>query len=434
MYVCGPTVYGPIHLGNARPVAVFDMLFRLLRRLHGEVAYARNITDIDDKIIRTARENGEDPSAIARKFEREFHADIAQLNALPPTAEPRATENIGEMQKLVATLLENGNAYEAENHVLFSVSSCKNYGALSNRGTDEMLAGARVEVAPFKRHPADFVLWKPAADSEPGWASPWGRGRPGWHLECSAMARAHLGEILDIHGGGQDLIFPHHENELAQSGCAHQNGILARFWVHNGHLTLSGEKMAKSVGNIVSLREALLDFPGEAARYALLSAHYRKPLDWTPKSAGDAKAALNRLYLALARGGESAEIKEESEPPVELVRTLCEDLNTPAAFALLHEMAHAANRARRPAEIIKRKKDLLAAGKFMGFFKHTPSHWLKGKFGESDEAAEIERQIEARNEARRNRNFTEADKIRDDLAHRGIVLEDSADGTKWRKK
>ena len=303
MYVCGPTVYDFAHIGNARPIVVFDVLYRVLKRLYPSVTYVRNITDVDDKINEASRQSGEPIETITARTTKAFHEDIAALGALPPDVEPRATAHIAQMIALIATLIEAGNAYEADGHVLFHVPSSPRYGALSGRNRDEMIAGARVEVAPYKRDPADFVLWKPSDDSLPGWESPWGRGRPGWHIECSAMSRAYLGETLDIHGGGIDLVFPHHENEIAQSECACPGVPFARHWVHNGWLTVEGEKMSKSLGNFITIRDALAETPGEVIRLVLLSTHYRHPMDWSADGLRQARANLDRLYTALRNAG-----------------------------------------------------------------------------------------------------------------------------------
>ncbi|MEX0606588.1 MAG: cysteine--tRNA ligase, partial [Halofilum sp. (in: g-proteobacteria)] len=294
MYVCGPTVYNLVHIGNARPVVVFDVLFRLLRTLYPNVVYARNITDVDDKINAAAKEGNEPIGALAARYAQAFHEDVAALGTLPPTVEPRATEHIEPMIRMIESLIASSHAYEAEGHVLFHVQSMDDYGQLSGRQREDMIAGARVEIAPYKRDPADFVLWKPSSDDLPGWESPWGRGRPGWHLECSVMAESHLGETIDIHGGGQDLIFPHHENEIAQSRCAHGGADLARYWLHNGYITIEGEKMSKSEGNFFTLRDLLAKYPGEVIRFALLAGHYRQPLDWSREGIEQARAAVDR--------------------------------------------------------------------------------------------------------------------------------------------
>ena len=423
MYVCGPTVYGPAHVGNARPAAVFDLVFRLLRRKYGEdaVLYARNITDIDDKIIAAAAEANETPEEIARRWRDVYQKDMRALHVSPPTFEPHATEYIPQMAAMIETLLKNGNAYEAENHVLFHAPSFLEYGGLSNRRLEEMLAGARVEVAPYKKHAADFVLWKPSADGAPGWESPWGRGRPGWHLECSAMAADCLGEQIDLHGGGQDLIFPHHENEIAQSRCAHGKPPV-KLWMHNGHVLLDGGKMSKSLGNVRMLGDSLARFPGEAVRYALLSAHYRRPLNWGAGLLEESKAALDRLYRAL---GDSPPEPGGGE---EIAAALRDDLNTPRAFSLLHEFAGDANKGGAAA-----RAALEGGGKLLGLFNVSAAEWFRGAPAEDGADAQIESLVRARDEARRAGDFAAADGARDKLSAMGIALEDSAKGTVWRR-
>jgi cysteinyl-tRNA synthetase len=434
MYVCGPTVYDRAHIGNARPVVVFDVLFRLLRNAYGDahVTYARNITDVDDKIITAARENGEPIDELTRRTTEAFHADMAALGALPPTVEPRATQHIDRMIALIGRLIDKGHAYAAEGHVLFSVPSMPDYGRLSRRDRDELVAGARVEVAPYKRDPADFVLWKPAAEDEPGWDSPWGRGRPGWHLECSAMSEAHLGDTFDIHGGGQDLIFPHHENEIAQSTCGY-DAQFARYWLHNGYLVVHGEKMSKSLGNFFTVRELLDEgWPGEAIRLVLLSAQYRHPLDFNRDKLADAKTQLDRLYQSL-RGVADIAPADDAEVSADLMAALEDDLNTPVALAELHETAHALNKAGGDPERAARLKGaLLAGGWLLGLLQQDPEAWFKGAEGDG-EAEEIERLIEERTAARKRKDFAAADRIRDDLKARGIVLEDSPQGTTWKR-
>ncbi len=431
MYVCGPTVYDFAHIGNARPVIVFDVLFRLLRHRYGErhVRYVRNITDIDDKINAAAKANGESIRDLTDRTAKAFHEDVAALLCLLPTVEPRATEHIDPIVAMIETLIASGHAYRAEGHVLFSVASDPNYGTLSGRSRDEMIAGARVEVAPYKKDPADFVLWKPSPPDLPGWDSPWGRGRPGWHIECSAMSEAHLGESFDIHGGGLDLIFPHHENEIAQSTCAHGGKPFARYWLHNGFVTVDGEKMAKSAGNFRTIRDVLADAPGEAARYAMLMSHYRDPLDWTGDRLDQAKHALDRFYLALR------DVEEFKAPdnvfPATVQQALDDDLNTPLALTALHAILGALNQATDRHEKLRFKGQVLAAGGILGLFQQNPETWLKGA---GDEAAEIETLIQQRLAARKAKDFAEADRIRTELAIRGILLEDKPGGkTEWRR-
>ena len=439
MYVCGPTVYDFAHIGNARPVVVFDVLFRLLRHLYGaaHVTYARNITDVDDKILNAAKESGEPIDSITARTTRAFHDDMAALGALPPTVEPRATQHIAQMIALIETLIARGHAYAAEGHVLFAVPSDPNYGCLSRHSRAELIAGARVDVAPYKQDPADFVLWKPSTDDQPGWDSPWGRGRPGWHIECSAMSAKHLGETFDIHGGGQDLIFPHHENEIAQSTCG-TDGAFARYWMHNGYVVVSGEKMSKSLGNFFTVRQLLEedDWPGEAhkkgeaIRLTLLSAHYRQPLDFTKDKLNDSKAQLDRLYGALRNA--DASIGNPADPPESVVTALTDDLNTPLAIAQLHEIATTLNKADADDERVRLLGHLRAGAGLLGLLGQDPEAWFKGA-GADTEADEIESLIDARNAARKAKDFAEADRIRDDLKARGIVLEDGPGGTTWKR-
>jgi cysteinyl-tRNA synthetase len=432
MYVCGPTVYDYAHIGNARPVIVFDVLYRLLRHAYGaeHVRYVRNITDIDDRIIAAARENGEDIRTLTERTTRIFHEDVAALGALPPDIEPRATEYVREMVAMTEKLIASGHAYAAEGHVLFAIASMSDYGRLSRRSRDEMIAGARVEVAPYKRDPADFVLWKPSTAEQPGWESPWGRGRPGWHLECSAMSERHLGETFDIHGGGIDLIFPHHENEIAQSVCAHHGKPFVRYWLHNAFVTVEGAKMAKSLGNFRTIRDVLAEAPGEAARYAMLMSHYRDPLDWTSDRLAEAKRALDRFYLAL-RSVEDLPPASAAALPLPFATALEDDLNTPLALAALHDVLTALNKSADMGERSRLKGELLASGALLGLLQQDPELWLKGL----DESERIDDLIKKRSEARRAKNFTEADKIRFQLATEGIVLEDKPDGTtEWRRQ
>jgi cysteinyl-tRNA synthetase len=437
MYVCGPTVYQRIHVGNARPLVVFDVLFRLLRRRYGaeRVVYVRNITDIDDKIIDQARKNGEPIEALTERTIRDFRADAAALGCLEPTVEPRATEHIGEMIALIETLLAGGHAYVAEGHVLFHVPSMPTYGRLSGRDREELVAGARVEVAPYKKDPADFVLWKPAAADEPGWPSPWGRGRPGWHIECSAMAERYLGPLpFDIHAGGQDLIFPHHENEIAQSCCARGQELMARFWLHNGFVQMAGEKMAKSLGNVVRVAEVLERYPGEAVRLWLLSAHYRQPLDCTEAALGEARDALRRWYRVLADNRIAAEDPGTSEGRVE--DALCDDLATPSAIAALHGLATRANKAESAGEREEAARALKGEAALLGLLGADPTAWLKhaapaGTLGD----AEVEERLVRRRRAREARDFATADSIRAELEAAGIVLKDRPDGrTDWERR
>ena len=433
MYVCGPTVYDLAHIGNARPIVVFDVLYRVLKRLYPSVTYVRNITDIDDKINEASRQSGEPIESITARTTKAFHEDIAALGARPPDVEPRATAHVPQMIALIEALIEAGNAYEAEGHVLFHVPSAPRYGALSGRNRDEMIAGARVEVAPYKRDPADFVLWKPSNETLPGWESAWGRGRPGWHIECSAMSRAYLGETLDIHGGGRDLIFPHHENEIAQSECACPDAPFARHWVHNGVLTVEGEKMSKSLGNFVTIRDALAETPGEVIRLALLSTHYRHPLDWTADGIEQARLSADKFYNALRNAGvEDGAADDNVDPEVEAA--LCDDLNTPKALAVLHRLAGDLNRAGGEPAKARACAALRGSGALLGLLQADPEAWFRGagqEGGMSD--VEIEALIAARAAARAQRDFAEADRIRAAMVAEGIALEDTAEGTLWRR-
>jgi cysteinyl-tRNA synthetase len=443
MYVCGPTVYDYAHIGNARPVVVFDVLYRLLKREYASVNYVRNITDVDDKINAAAKDAGEPIGAITARTTQAFHEDMAALNTLPPDDEPRATEHVPDMIEMIQSLIERKHSYEVEGHVLFHVPSMPDYGRLSGRSVREMIAGARVEVAPFKRDPADFVLWKPSTPDLPGWPSPWGRGRPGWHIECSVMSTKILGPSFDIHGGGRDLIFPHHENEVAQSRCADPDEEFANFWVHNGFVTVEGEKMSKSVGNIVTVRELLAEFPGEAIRLALLSAHYRQPLDFTRQGLREAKHTLDRWYRAVD------DVAANIEMPEGVMAALDDDLNTPRAIAALHGMTGDPRELRAGAEIL-------------GLLQQDTGAWLKGRAISDAEVtdgvtvtplpatagasaggagvliqtseARVEELVGKRVIARVAKDFATSDRIRDELAAQGIVLEDKPDGTtEWRR-
>ena len=419
IYACGPTVYDRIHVGNARPLVVFDLLVRVLRRLYPRVTYARNITDVDDKINARAYEEGITIRDLTARTIDTFHSDCEALGVLAPDFEPRATDHIDEMIAMIVRLIDRGHAYEAEGHVLFHVSSMESYGRLSRRSRDELIAGARVEVAPFKKNAADFVLWKPSAEDQPGWDSPWGRGRPGWHIECSAMSSAYLGESFDIHAGGLDLIFPHHENEIAQSCCAHDTDVMANVWMHNGYVTVDGEKMSKSLGNFTTVADVLARFPGEAARYALMTAQYRAPLDFSMAGVAEAKASLDTLYRSA--GDVGAGLVDD-----EVMAALADDLNTPLALARLHELARMANKGDTSAA-----GALKASAQMMGLLASDPDIWFRGN--DADET-EIQAAISARAEAKTARNFAEADRIRDELASQGILLEDTPDGTIWRRE
>ena len=431
MYVCGPTVYNYAHIGNARPVVVFDVLFRLLKQRFPEVVYARNITDVDDKINAAAKAENVPISVVTERFGAIYRSEMAALNALPPTIEPHATHHIPQMIGMIERLIAGGHAYPAEGHVLFHVPTYAAYGRLSGRDRDDMIAGARVEVAPYKKDPADFVLWKPSTPDLPGWDSPWGRGRPGWHIECSSMIEAHLGETIDIHGGGHDLIFPHHENELAQSTCAHAGHDFARVWMHNGFLTMDKEKMSKSLGNIVTVHELLQHYPGEAIRWALLGAHYRQPLDWSDESVAQAKRTLNRLYTALQEAPERA---NDVSAPLPVLDALEDDLNTPKVMAEIAALASELNQAGTAAAKSEAKGRLVAAGALLGVLQQRPEQWFAANApAKTIDGAEVERLIAARASARKARNFGEADRLRQEIAALGVAIEDKPDGsTRWR--
>ncbi len=425
VYACGPTVYNYAHIGNARPAVVFDLLYRVLSRRYANVVYARNITDVDDKINQAAADEGVPIEVVSRRYADAYHEDMARLGVGRPTVEPRATEHIAEIIDMIERLVERGCAYQAEQHVLFDVASFEDYGRLSRRDRREMIAGARVEVAPYKKNPGDFVLWKPSSPDQPGWDSPWGRGRPGWHIECSAMSAAHLGEVIDIHAGGQDLVFPHHENEIAQSRCAHGSDTFARYWMHNGFVTVEKRKMSKSLGNTLIVHELLKHWPGEVLRYVLLSAHYRQPLDWSDKVLEQAQATLDRLY-GLLRDHDDA---RPAEPDPTVIDAMEDDLNTPTALAALNRVARAISSSHPdPANAAC----LRASGAALGLLQQAADAWFDQRRAETGvDAGEIEALIAARNEARSRRDFDTADRIRDDLAERGIVLKDGPEGTAW---
>jgi cysteinyl-tRNA synthetase len=421
MYVCGPTVYDLVHIGNARPAVVYDVLARLLRLLYPRVTYVRNITDVEDKINARAKEIGEPIEALTARTTKDYHQDMVALGALPPDEEPRATNHIAEMIEIIERLIASGHAYAAEGHVLFAVKSYPAYGRLSGHSPDELLAGARVDVAPYKRDPGDFVLWKPSTPDLPGWDSPWGRGRPGWHIECSAMSWRYLGETFDIHGGGTDLIFPHHENELAQSVCAFPGSRFARYWVHNGMLLVNGEKMSKSLGNFTVLRDVLAKVAGEAVRLLLLRTHYRSTPDFSDAAVAEAKRELDRFYRALERYPNIA----AADVPGSVMDALCDDLNTPLALSAMHALAD-----RALAGDFDAACGLRAAGAVLGLLQADPGAWFRG--GGVDVAA-IEAAIAERLAARKARDFARADAIRAEWAARGIAFEDGPQGTVWRR-
>lgn len=430
MYVCGPTVYDRAHIGNARAVVVFDVLYRVLRHKYGaeHVTYARNITDVDDKINAAAKAQNIPISDLTVKTTKNFHADMAALNCLPPNVEPRATDHIEEMLDMIAILIANDKAYAAQGHVLFRVSSDPKYGHLSGRSTDEMIAGARVEIAPYKENPMDFILWKPSTPDEPGWESKYGRGRPGWHIECSAMSVKYLGETFDIHGGGADLTFPHHENEIAQSCCAYPGSEFARYWVHNGFLSVNGEKMSKSLGNFVTVKD-LLDkgVKGEVIRYALLATHYKKPLDWTDKAVSDAEKSLNKFYSALKIQNNPNLTLENYKERIEnlkneFIEALYDDMNTPKALNILHAAA-----------LDGYDIPLKECANMIGLLKYTPEEWFATSIDDRL-TQKVESLIQLRKDARTDKNWAESDRIRDELAAMGIIVEDKAGGMEWRVK
>lgn len=430
MYVCGPTVYDRAHLGNGKTPVSYDVLYRLLCYVYGKdhVTYVSNITDVDDKILNKHKETGKPIREITEETYNWYIADMKKLGNLEPNARPRATDYIQEMIEIVKKLLENGHAYEAEGHVLFSVDSMPGYGSLSGRSMKEMLAGARIDVADYKKNPADFILWKPSDADQPGWDSPWGYGRPGWHLECTAMSSQLLGTDFDIHGGGNDLIFPHHENECAQSMCAFPNSKFARYWVHAGMLMVDGVKMSKSLGNFYTLDEVLEKAPAEALRLLFLTAHYHQPFNFTFEGLSNAKATLDKFYNSLLKNKEI--IKEDVEPSSGLIEALCDDLNTPLALTFLHEDVNNLNKAEDDNEKKKWKSQLLADAYMLGLLFQDPEVWFKG---DDDNASEIEAKIQARLDAKKNKDWATADAIRNELKEQGIILEDTPQGTTWKK-
>ncbi len=436
MYVCGPTVYDYAHIGNARAVVAFDLLYRVLRHEYGaeHVKYVRNITDIDDKIIAAARETGEPIDALTRRTFAIFHEDMAALGNLPPDVEPRATQYIPQMKAMIERLIAGGHAYAAEGHALFRVASYAKYGALARRSRKDMIAGARVEIAPYKEDPGDFVLWKPSSPDQPGWDSPWGRGRPGWHIECSAMSEAELGETFDIHGGGLDLIFPHHENEIAQSVCAHAGHPFARYWLHNGMLTVNGAKMAKSEGNFITVRDALAAAEwGSIIRLALLMTHYRDPLDWTEERVQQAKHSLDRWYRALDQAPLHTSY-EGGHPAPDFLAALEDDINTPLAISHLHELASGVHRATNEPDRRELRRTLLSSGYMLGFFVPDPAMWMRYP-NRRILPLQVDRRIAERADARKEQRFHDADRIRNELSAEGVILEDKPDGTtdwRWR--
>lgn len=427
LYACGPTVYNYAHIGNARPAVVFDVLARVLRHVYGaaQVSYTRNITDIDDKIIQAAQDAGQPISAVTEKFAKIYNDDMQALGVAAPDHQPKATEYIPQMIAMIEKLIAAGHAYEAQGHVLFNVPSWEGYGALSRRNRDDMIAGARVEVAPYKRDAADFILWKPSDEAQPGWDSPWGRGRPGWHLECSAMNESINGAHFDIHAGGEDLIFPHHENEIAQSVCAHDGAPYANYWMHNGHLMVEGKKMSKSLGNFLLVHDLVEKYPPEALRFVLLSAHYRQPFDFTQEAVKAAKKTLDRYYALMQTA--PAELPAV-DVPEDFLAALKDDLNTPKALAelaaLAKDAASAGDNAR--AQALAAFK---AAADMLGLVRQDPASWFQGV----GDARAVESLIARRAEAKKSKDFKEADRIRAELAAQGILIEDSPQGTTWRR-
>jgi cysteinyl-tRNA synthetase len=434
MYLCGPTVYNYAHIGNARPAVVFDVLNRLLRHHYPTVVFARNITDIDDKINQSAKDTGRSIKEISSEYAIAYNEDLRGLGVKMPDIEPYATDHVAEMITMIEELISKGHAYAAEGHVLFDVTTYDHYGELSKRSLDDMLAGARVEVAGYKKNPGDFVLWKPSDPTLPGWDSPWGRGRPGWHIECSAMAAKHLAKTIDIHCGGKDLIFPHHENEVAQSCCANDTRRFANYWVHNGFITMSDQKMSKSLGNIQLIREVLAEIPGEVARWVLLSAHYRQSVDWTPESIAQAEKTIDRIYRTLA---DVSELPVDAAVAVdeEVLSALDDDLNTPKAFARINQLAKALANADDEASRIQLKSSLLNSCSLLGVLQTDPATWFAGKQQAGDDIKDqVEQLIAEREQARADKNWGRSDEIRDQLDAMGVVLEDSAEGTRWSMK
>ena len=432
MYVCGITAYSFAHIGNARPAVVFDVLARVLRAQYPKLVYVRNITDIDDKINAAAAAEGVDISEISTRFTAAYHADLAALGVLPTDVEPKVTEHVTDIHDMISVLIDKGHAYEADGHVLFKVNRFERYGQLSKRDPEELLAGARVDVAPYKQDPGDFVLWKPSEDDQPGWDSPWGRGRPGWHIECSAMSARHLGETIDIHGGGNDLIFPHHENERAQSMCAHGKPFV-RFWMHNGFVNVDHEKMSKSLGNVLLVKDLLSQWRGETIRYVLLAAQYRAPLEWNDDIVQQADNSLDRLYGALRALSDVTVDASNAEPSIAFMEAMLDDLNTPKALAELFALAKAANTATDAEQRVLLKKAILAGGRWLGLLQQDPEVWFQRGDGNND-VEEIERLIEQRAQAKADKDWATADRLREQLTAMQVVLEDGPEGTQWKRE
>jgi len=432
MYLCGPTVYNYAHIGNARPAVVFDLLARLLRRSY-KLTFARNITDVDDKINAASVETGKSIDEITARFITAYNEDMRALGVQPPDIEPRATQHVGEMVAMIETLVDKGFAYEADGHVLFDVSSNESYGTLSKRDLSEMIAGSRVEVAPYKKAAHDFVLWKPSTPEFPGWDSPWGRGRPGWHIECSAMAEKHLGTTIDIHAGGRDLVFPHHENEMAQSTCAHGGAPFARYWLHNGFLSMDQTKMSKSLGNVLLVHDLIKTIPGEVIRLALLSAHYKQPLDWSDETLESARRTLDRLYGAVQGVEVSEADRAAADVPADLIAALEDDLNSPKAMAVFFALAKELNKATDDRKRIELAAQMYACGGLLGVLGKDPDEWFASHAKGDMAAEEIAALIEIRNAAKVERDFETADTIRDQLVAAGITILDGREGTTWRR-
>lgn len=435
MYVCGPTVYAPPHIGNGRPVVVFDLLFRLLQAVYPNVTYVRNITDVDDKINQRALETGRSIQDITTETTGYFHETCAYLGAFPPTVEPRVTGHIPEIVQMIQALINKGFAYENEGHVLYRVHKFADYGQLSRKNQDELLAGARVEVAPYKENAEDFVLWKPSTAPTPGWDSPFGYGRPGWHIECSAMSAKHLGETFDIHGGGIDLVFPHHENEIAQSTACH-DVPMANVWMHNGHLSVSGQKMSKSLGNVIIIQGLMHTLNGQVVRWGLLSSHYRQPLDWTPELVQTAHAALNRLYTALETvpGNLWTLTVDPNNVDNEVLNALQDDLNTPAAFTRLHELVHSINTTVDEQNKLQLQTILLNTARFMGFLTESANEWFRGALSsDAISESEIQGYLDQRQAAKLAKDFKAADEIRDTLKSKGVIIKDTPTGQEWQR-
>ena len=430
MYLCGPTVYNYAHIGNARPAVVFDLLVRILR-LKYKLIFARNLTDVDDKINAAAIKSKRSIGDITEEYIFAYNKDMNALGVQMPDIEPRATENISEMISMIESLISKGHAYEADGHVLFNVGSYKKYGALSRRNLKEMIAGSRVDIAPYKKQPQDFILWKPSTSDLPGWDSPWGRGRPGWHLECSAMIKKYLGETIDIHAGGQDLVFPHHENEIAQSTCVHDGREFSRYWLHNGFLSIENKKMSKSLGNFSLVRDLLEHAPGEAIRLALLSAHYRQPLEWSTETIASAKQMLDRMYGALREISISKNMIENTDIPSSVLEALCDDLNTPKAIAEIFKLVKKLNKAKHHNDKERLAAAIYVSGNIMGLLGSSPDQWFSKNTDNRISEEEIEELIAQREKARAEEDFDQADSLRKQIEKKGITLEDTSSGVRW---